>query len=306
MDIGINQTVLCDQTTNIVDKCLDACVSLSASWLRTQFNWSWIEPERGKPRWEKADYLVEQAGKRRINLLGILIGSPPWATSQVGYPPTDLEAWAEFVVSVQKRYPSIVWWQVWNEQNISFWLPKPDWREYMNLLRFTRKLPERKLVLGGIAGIPGIHGDVKHFENCLQAGAADLVDAVAYHPYANLLPRNWWEWDAWQPRETLALKCLADVKALVKKYTGKSLEIWLTELGWATAGLWPWDIVSEQQQAEYWRRTRDAYNGKVDKLFYFDLWEMAFPGSFGSWWSVNHYGLFYNDFSPKPIAKAFR
>ncbi len=51
------------------------------------------------------------------------------------------------------------------------------------------------------------------------------------------------------------------------RYTSKPMEYWLTELGWSTGGLWWHETVSEQQQADYWVQTRNAYEDEVDALF---------------------------------------
>jgi hypothetical protein len=178
----------------------------------------------------------------------------------------------------------------------------------MNLLKNTPKPPNAKLMLGGLAGVPGVGAGWDFLENCLKLGLADCVDAIAYHPYSNLLPHGTITFFNADPMPAKAVECFKSVKAIVAKYTTKPMQYWLTEFGYATAGFPPWECVTEQQQADYWVATRNAYAAAgVDALFYFDLWEAGDPAIWwgGAAWAVNHMGCLHYDMSPKPIFRVF-
>lgn len=313
MITGVNQTLIFAETNaEISDQSviamLDAMGSAGIKWLRTQFNWSWFEETKGTWKWAFVDFVMAEAKARGISVLGILGGSPLWANgNRQYYPPTDLAAWATFVQTAMERYPEVEWWEIWNEQNIDFWQPKPNVEEYMALVRATPKLAGRKLCFGGVAGVPGVGAGASFVEDCLKLGVSEYVDAIAYHPYATLLPVAWWQWFNRDPQEAIAVKCLNDVRALITRYTTKPLQIWLTEIGWTSGGWQWWQTVTEKQQAEYWARCRRAYaEAEADAIFYYDLWEMAPVGSFSAMFAVNHFGLFYHDFKAKPIVSVFQ
>jgi len=304
LNTGVNSTLLLYRPRDVIDKQLEMCRDRCIKWIRCTFEWDFIQPDINVPAdWTNIDYAVKKAAECGINILGILAGSPKWANGgkTPNYPPTDLEAWRLYCFTVMSRYPAVRTWEIWNEQNCAFFMG--DALDYVELVKATPKLAGNKNIFGGLAGVPGYGAGKDFLKDCLMLGVADYVDAVAYHPYAQLLPLAWWIWNRYQPQEAIALKCLSEVKALVNKY--KPMEVWLTELGWTTAGLWPWQTVSETLQRDYWVRTRKAYEGQVDAIFWYDLWEMAAKNDPGNSWAVNHYGLLRNDFTPKPIWSVF-
>ncbi len=300
---GINSTlIMVNHTEDQIDHEFDAMSRAGIKWLRAPLNWSYLEEQRGAWNFAMPDYVVQKAQASGINILGILGGAPLWANgNQAWYPPTDLAAWQNYIETVVRRYPSIKVWEIWNEENIGFWLPYPDAAAYMKLLKITYPLiksidPSSKVLVGGLCGSGG-----DYFKQCLSLGLADYTDAINYHPY----PDTWW-WGNPMPQESTAREVLAANRALFKQYTNKKLEVWLTEVGWPTAGI-PANV-PEETQADYWVRTALNYaDAGVDKVFYYDLWEMASPAD---WWSnacaVNHMGILHYDFSEKPSFHYYR
>ncbi len=277
---------------------LDAMEDAGISWLRCDFAWSDLEPTAGTWNFAGADRVVAEAQERGINILGILGTSPAWANggNEWNWPPTDIAAWESYVSVVCSRFRGRVSaWEVWNEQNIDlFWQPEPDAAAYVALLaaaspEIRAADPAASIVMGGVAGLGS--ADLDEY---LSLGAADYIDAVAYHPYATTIGvEGQPEEDFLRPKEELCRNLVDFVHWLVAQHTSKDLEIWLTEVGWTTCAQTP-PGVNEATQAAYMLRTLINYAATdVDRVIWFNLrdtWE-------NEW---DRYGLVGLDLSPKP------
>jgi hypothetical protein len=83
--------------------------------------WRSIEPGKGKWTWDACDTLVKVAGENKIEISGILMGSPPGAKAVHAFPMDDLAGWSDYVAAVVGRYGQQVrHWEVWNEGNGGF------------------------------------------------------------------------------------------------------------------------------------------------------------------------------------------
>ena len=277
---------------------LDALAEAGAKWVRCDFAWADLEPARGAWNFSGADAVTAEATSRGLRVLGILGTSPPWANGgkNWNYPPTDLEAWRNYVRTVAGRYKGLVSaWEVWNEENIpQFWMPEPDVDSYLELLaaasREIRSVdPGAKVVMGGMAGL-----GYDYLDQCLARGAADHVDAVAYHPYAETIGvEGQPEEDLYRPKEPLCRALVDFVRGLVSRYTGKDLEVWITEVGWTTCADSP-PGVDEATQAAYLMRTVINYAGTtVDRVFWYSLRDDRTT----PW---DYYGLLDHAFRAKP------
>jgi hypothetical protein len=278
-----------------MEKQLDAMAEAGIKWVRCAFTWPDLERKQGTWDFSKADLLMGEAEERGIQILAILGGSPPWANGgkSYKYPPTDMAAWSNYVSTVCSRYSGrITAWEIWNEQNIkSFWLPAPNPRQYVQILGYAsnqiRKVsPSARVIMGGVAGL-----GQKYLKDCLAVGAADYVDAIAYHPYYSEVWGFYNPFDT-KPNEARCRQVLQDMRSMISTYTSRKLEIWLTELGWNTGGCF--GAVDCATQAAYMLRTFINYASLgVDKVFYYSLWD-EYPVF---WWP--RFGLLKNDFTAK-------
>ena len=281
-----------------VEAELDGAVAAGAGWLRCSFAWSDLEPAQGEWNFTGADRVVAEAEARGIKILGILGTSPPWANGghDWNWPPTDIPAWRDYISTVCSRYRGrVAAWEVWNEQNIDlFWQPKPDAAAYVALLaaaspRIRSADPAATVVMGGVAGLGSAN-----LEEYLSAGAADYIDAIAYHPYAETIgvqgqPLE----DLYRPKEKLCRDLVTFVHWLVAQHTSKDLEVWLTELGWTTCADSP-PGVDEATQAAYMLRTLINYaSTDADRIIWFSLRDTWL----NEW---DRYGLMRLDFTRKP------
>jgi hypothetical protein len=172
---------------------------LGVKWARCQTGWNRCETQRGRFDFAWLDHVVD-------SLLGI--GIRPWFNlgygnrlytpekpddQSVGWAPVFKEearaAWLRFVGKAAEHFAGRVrHWEIWNEPNITgFWKPhKPSAADYVKLVRITspeirRRVPKAVIIGGALAGMP-----MGYLEECLEAGLADLVDRISYHPYRPL------------------------------------------------------------------------------------------------------------------------
>jgi len=170
---------------------------LGVKWARCQTGWARTETTKGKYDFDWLEKVVDSL---------LAIGIQPWFNlgygntlytpgpehpSAVGWIPMNSEdakaAWLRYVDALATKFATRVkHWEIWNEPNISnFWQPdKPDPVKYVEFAKMTaptlrRRVPGATLIGGVIAGFPNLD----YTEGMLNAGLADIVDRISYHPY---------------------------------------------------------------------------------------------------------------------------
>jgi len=301
---GVASSQFVDYDTATKRGELAAMEGAGIGWVRCGFIWSNLEPVRGVWVLGGADEAVGEAERSGAKVLGIMGGSPFWANGGMPwmYPPTDLEAWRDYVRTLSSRYRGrVAAWEIWNEENIlPFWQPQPDPAYYVQLLSIASQEirsadPGAVIVMGGLAG-PG----VDYLEECLKLGAAEYVDAVAYHPYPETMGIVGSDADSlYRPKEALCRLLVDYVHNLVARYTSRDIRIWITEVGWTTCSQSP-PGVDEPTQASYLLRTLVNYaTTDVERVFWFNLRDTMVD-------EFDHLGLLRNDFSRKPSYAYYR
>ena len=271
---------------------LDAMQEAGITWVRCNFAWHDQEPVEGSWYFNGTDLVVEKAQQHGVKILGILGGSPPWANggNPWNYPPTDMAAWSNYVRTMCSRYRGKVHaWEVWNEENIvEFWGSGPDPALYTALLKAACEEiraadPGVTIVMGGLAG--GL--SFEYLDSCLQAGAADYVDAIAYHPYPQTLGTA-----EYTPQEEKCRLIVDYMRFLISQYTSRDIQLWITEFGWTTCTTSP-PGVDADTQASYMLRTLINYaTTDVERVIYYSLRDE--PGN-----TVDQYGLLDYGFTAK-------
>ena len=238
---------------------------------------------------------------------GILVDGVPLPMSQevgtnlqavINYPPKDPDAFAAYAANLAGRYPQIQAWEVWNEQNTSFfWRPAVDVEAYTNLLKKTYRAvkaanPKSTVLMGGLS--PGDRSGtadsvkVADFLNQIyQRGGGAFFDAVAYHAYGDGSLDDWLE-DA-----LLGIRYVMDANGDVSK------PVWITEMGCYTNGP---GSVSDDWQTEYLNQARNflARIPYVERVYWYTLRDASISTN-----PEANYGLFRADGTPKPAVKAF-
>jgi hypothetical protein len=259
-----------------------------------------------------------------------------------GRAPNNLDQWKDYVYAVTKRYNgmpdeqgmvhgAVMAWEIWNEENIfPFWVdpypapPPPNNTGYLWYMEMLKKAsvaikgepgdpthagaanPNAKVVMGGVAAQQTfwyVPVDIYYITNCLNAGAADYIDVVAYHHYPELSGSRIIGEDECRQQAV-------QVHDLVAGYSDQ-LEIWATESGGFNV-----DTFGESTQADYVLRNNLNYAAAgpltsneyyVDKLFY---WSMRYdvknvgllagqsPADWAPRPSLAYYGCFEDVFGP--------
>jgi GH35 family endo-1,4-beta-xylanase len=246
------------------------------------FSWLEIEPTREEWHWEYPDFVVRAAEHYGLDLIVRLDGLPAWVAESAVMP----DDYATFAGAVAQRYRGqIRGYIVWNEPNLAkeWGGRRPDPAAYTEMLRLAYEAikaadPEATVVSAGLASTN--HQNVEamddrvFLEAMYQAGAGDYFDALGAHPYGFAYPPD----DPQGAHDGLNLARLLDLRAIMEAHGDGDKSIWVTELGWTTAGVGEgsWLTVSPQQQADYltdaWRR---ALTDEMAWLQVFTVWNLS-------------------------------
>ncbi|NOY80197.1 MAG: hypothetical protein GXP31_04240 [Kiritimatiellaeota bacterium] len=202
---------------------LDLVRDAGIGWIRCDFFWDSIQPQKDVFTFRRYDPVVEQARRRGLRVLPILDYNSRWA----GRAHEHLDLWERFVETTVRRYAGrIRVWEVWNEENGGFWNPHPDPAQYARLLARTYRTIKRvdpglQVLYGGLIGT-----DVRFVRQSLGAGAAGCFDALAFHPYCQ--PRS--------PRSSGRLEEFLNLRAMLGERKAPQ-RFWITEIGWPSTRL---------------------------------------------------------------------
>lgn len=297
---------------------LDAGVGLE----RYPFAWNTIEKSPGQFDFSYHDAYVAELAKRGLDLLPILVYSPAFRSSAPAgdanptkWPPKNPADLGAFATAAIKRYgpAGTFWterpdvpkrpiraWQVWNEPNIPSYYPGgPEPAEYVKLLKATSSAikaadPGATVVAAGMSqsssGIPLL----RFVEEMEKGGAAPAYDAMAVHAYA--------------VDDDGAMQRVQGVRNVMSAY-GDSKPIWVTEVGWGTAGT-PFEYgTDEQGQAPRigcavvrLAEAKDSLG--IKGLVEYDWRDDQATSSSGHW--SNFAGLLRSDGTHKPSFDAFQ
>jgi hypothetical protein len=283
--------------------------------LRINLSWGAIQSGPDKPYdWSHYDLVIAGAAINGIRVLATVYGSPGWVEPTAEIPPlgsaqSDFDRFVRAAVerygaggSFWKQHPDlpempITDWQLWNEPNSRlFWKPAPNASDYLSLLRgFDDAVHSADsgahVLLGGLFPTP--RGDitmVSYLTELYRLGAARYFDAAAVHPYAA------------NPQRAIA--ATAELRSLMDRSGDPDKPIWITEVGWASAGRRPGLIVGPTRQADYVKQTFDLASAARDRLHIAGVVWYSLSDTPGPLW-VGHCGLFTVDGAPKAAWDAF-
>jgi hypothetical protein len=283
--------------------------------LRMNLAWGTVQGSSGAGYdWSHYDGVVGDAAKNGIRVLPTVYSSPQWAEPSPEYPPLGgrLGEFEDFARAAVERYGSdgsfwkenpgipklpITLWQLWNEPNSPlFWKPAPNASDYLELLRSfdsTVGRADRKaqVMLGGLFPTPRGGNSMEGFMTELyEGGAQGHFDAAAIHPYA-ANPAN-------------ALASTADLRNVMNESGDRDTPIWITEVGWASAGQPSGLTVGPERQAAYLRQTFDLAAQHRERLGIDGVIWYSLNDTPGPLWP-GHCGLFTLDGAAKPSWDAF-
>lgn len=205
--------------------------------MRVDISWQSVQPDENTWNFEYWDKYVKMALEKKKKILFILdydnnfIHQDPKAKRPF-IPEDKFHYFLTYVEKVVTRYknPSIAF-EVWNEPNSSkFW--KGDDETFFKLTKQTiekiKTIDKNIIVVAGAIFGPFAH---KYLKKLIQSHAVDKADAVSFHPYSI-------------GAETLVEKILKAQKVIRElNYKG---DLWITEIGFPTGGLYPFKKSLEQ------------------------------------------------------------
>lgn len=295
-----------------VNQRLQSMLDIGVTNVRVLVPWANIEQKdpslpQSARNWNALDMIVNAANAKGMGILGVLNSTPVWATEStpINGQPTDVNDFADFAKQVALRYgDKISAYEVWNEPNaFIFWNPV-DPVDYTTMLKATYTALKQAAsqlnidisVIGAVVGAGSTWGNltmnpVDFVKAMYAAGANGYFDALSFHPYDYYVKFS---------DGNVALSQAQQLRQLMDSYLApgqEQLKLWISEYGLPT------NLVSETAQKDFitdfikfWQTVAGA-----GPIFLYTTRDTAAPTE-----DVNnneaHFGLFYEDGTPKPIA----
>ena len=205
---------------------------MGIQWWRSDFSWRHLEPMEDHWSFQRFDWLVEAAVENNRKILALLVYDTPWLYEEEGVSRNitdkELSHYLDYARTIAERYgDSIGGFEIWNEPNFGrFWNGSEE--DFFTLTRETIRVlkeaaPDVPVAVGALSYHP-VTGGKSFLKKMIESGALEGADAVSLHPYGASVEDS--------------AKRVADVRTLLKK-DGLKHNIWITEMGFPTTGLYP-------------------------------------------------------------------
>lgn len=127
-DLGVNTHMDCQPH-------LSKLHEINATWIRSDFNWSAIEPQRDKWDWAATDAIVANARRLNLNVYAAIVSVPSWTSSNglnTGVP--NQVDWMHFIDVLSNRYSNYIGaYGILNEPNLEeFWMGST--KDYVDIM----------------------------------------------------------------------------------------------------------------------------------------------------------------------------
>jgi len=264
-------------------------------WVLKTFGWADIEPEKGIYDFSRYDSFVDATLKNGHKIAVTLGYESQWIRNEVGkqkYIPSHyISDFLNYIEATVIHYKGKVHaWQIWNEPNWIFW--KGSDREFFELSkqaaqRIRETDSDAFIIGGGFSGAP-----VSFIKNMHKTGAMENLNAISFHPYG-INP-----YSSMLLHDTF-LKVISDIN-----FKG---EVWITEVGYPTGGLYP-SKVSLNEFPSYVIKTVSGSAARgIRVLFWYQLFDSYLQGqSPNNYNSEIFFGLVYRDYTKKDGAFAYQ
>ena len=252
---------------------------LGVSFIRTDFDWGYCQPNKSKPNsFVHHDNMMEAVCNQKLDVLGIF-SSPRSRTDK---------QWDVYVADVVGHYQSSVkYWEVINEADLwhrrqSNFTPE----DYVSILKTAYPIIKKenrkaKVLFSGISNV-----NMGFIEKVFEQNVADYFDIMNIHWYANKNnePESFFEY-------------FEKLHSIMNKYHVKK-NVWLTETGCTTAS----GYADEDTQARRLPRIfLISYACGIDKVFWYKSRSRELTDD-----SEDFYGLWHKDYQPKPVYYAYK
>ncbi|NLT74029.1 MAG: hypothetical protein GXX94_07525 [Chloroflexi bacterium] len=265
-----------------IDKTLQMAAEAGLGWVKLQFPWEQLEPERKgeyltsqtrESTWDRYDRIVAACEQYGLEIVARLDRPPAWARDDNTFqqaPPDDFRDYGDFVYAFVSHYRGrIQYIQIWNEPNIF-----PEWgnrpvnpEAYVEMLRiaYTRAKeadPNVRVLSAPLAFTLGephpdagewrSMNDLEYLDGMYRAGAAAYFDIYSANAFGMQYPPE-------EPPDPAVLNFQRVLlhREIMERYGDEGKAVWFNEYGWNAApasmpaGELVWQRVTEQQQADY-------------------------------------------------------
>ena len=253
--------------------------SLGSSFIRTDFDWGYCQPDKSKLiSFSHHDNMMEAVCNQKLDVLGIF-SSPRSRTDK---------QWDAYVADVVSHYQSSVkYWEVVNEADL-WHRRQPDFTpdDYVKILKTAYPIIKKgnrkaKVLFSGISNV-----NLGFIEKVFEQNVADYFDIMNIHWYANKNnePESFFEY-------------FEKLHSIMAKYhINKS--VWFTETGCTTAAKY----ANEDTQARRLPRIFIISMAcGMDKVFWYKSRSRELTDD-----SEDFYGLWHKDYQPKPAYFAYK
>ncbi len=306
------------------EKTLEMARAAGIGWIKQQFSWEEIEPQRGEFDWAKYDHIVALAEQYDMEIIARLDRPPAWARPSnplPASPPDNLADYGRFVYEFVRHYRGRVRYvQIWNEPNLTaeWGFQRVDAVAYTRMLQVAylraKEADPDVIVLSAPlaitledASMRGNHNDLVFLEQMYQAGAGSYFDILSANAFGLDRPPE----DPPAP-DVLNFRRVELQRAVMEKYGDADKPVWINEYGWNAAPasfpeeLLTWKRVSEEEQADYtvrgiaWAREHWPWLGVVN------IWYFRQVGDVPPDRAAYYFALVDPEFNPRPVYEALR
>ncbi len=314
------------------DRTLRMASEAGIGWVKQQFPWAELEPERKgqyllaankASTWTKFDEIVNVCESYGLRIVARLDLPPAWSrqdNSLAGAPPDNLDDYGDFVYEFVKHYRGrIQYVQIWNEPNIyPEWGNRPvDPAEYVDMLRIAYQRAKEAdpnvyilsaplaYTLGEAHPDPGkwrSMNDLQYLQGLYDAGAAEWFDIYSANAFGMDRPPE----DPPDPAVLNFQRVLLQREIMVR-YGDGDKAVWFNEYGWnASPASFPedalvWRRVTETEQADYTVRGIEMARNEWPWAGVFFIWYFRQVGSIPDTSPEYYFRMVDPDFTPRPV-----
>ncbi len=234
-------------------------------WSREELSWANLEPTtKGQYNWGPYDYRLSLDATNGINVVGMLLTTPRWASTNptapdyYWYEPSNYNDYYDFVRAAVTRWKGqINTWEIWNEPN-----HQATWNclnncdraaKYAQLLQGAYSAvksadPTARVLIGGLYIHDTNNEGMAFLDRVVQASGGGInFDALSIHTYMpDRVPESM-RTDSVVQNFQYRLNLTND---WINAHSGRPAEIWITEDGRSTCSGCPSQFAwSEDEQA---------------------------------------------------------
>jgi hypothetical protein len=244
-----------------LDGFTSALANSGIEYVRQEFSWAEIEPDRGAGEWGSYDAIVEELARRDIGVIAVIVDTPDWArpigtAAFENSPPRDQDILGEFVGELAGRYRDDVGFiQLWNQPNLaSQWGGEPAtgamFAPYLEVTWSAAREanPSVRIVSPQLSPRPDVAAgqtDLDFLADLYSVGGASHFDIVGIVLDGGTYSPDDRRVDA----ERMNMSRAILFRELIVSRGDAATPIWATSFGWAAQG-----SVSRQEQAEFVER----------------------------------------------------